>query len=384
MPGYCRDLRNRRTQPYSGSNPIQARWRHPDDPRVRRDRSFATKREARTWIAEQDTDAKRGVWRDPLAGRETLKVISDQWWEATKRTLSPKTREGYQSMLRCHILPAFGERRVVGIDAADIQSYANGLSDRRSAKSVKSVLMLLTAIMDFAVRRRFIAANPCAAIRRPSGRRQRKVKPLPHAELSLLAEAMPDPKSRAAVLVAGYCGLRAGEVWALRRNDVLQRRLRVDEKIAEVKVSAHDHDYTVLPNGLAIGPTKTYSDEPVAMPEFVARALADLIDDTMADDAFIFTDLAGGPIRQSNWYPRVYKPTLRTTLAPAYHAVTFHDLRHTCAAYLIEKNIHPKVIQQQMRHSTITTTMDVYGHLFPDGLDAVADALDAGYRQGLS
>ena len=74
MPGYCRDLRNRRTQPYSGPNPIQARWRHPDDPRVRRERSFATKREARGWIAEQDTDSKRGVWTDPNLGG------SEQGW----------------------------------------------------------------------------------------------------------------------------------------------------------------------------------------------------------------------------------------------------------------------------------------------------------------
>jgi hypothetical protein len=179
MPGYCRDLRNRRTQPYNGPKPIQARWRHPDDPRVSRERSFATKREARAWIAEQDTDAKRGVWTDPNLGRETVAAIAEQWWEATNRTLAPKTRDGYQSMLRCHILPEFGERRVAGVDAADVQKYANALGDRRSAKSVKNVLMLLTAIFDFAVRRRFIATNPCASVRRPTGRRQSRRPPRP-------------------------------------------------------------------------------------------------------------------------------------------------------------------------------------------------------------
>ena len=72
----------------------------------------------------------------------------------------------------------------------------------------------------------------------------------------------------------------------------------------------------------------------------------------MAADAFLFTDRVGGPIRQSNWYFRVYRPVLRATLPQQYHHVTFHDLRHTCAAYLIEHGFHPKVIQQQMRHST--------------------------------
>ena len=94
MPGYCRDLRNRKTQPYSGPNPIQARWRHPEDPRVRRERSFATKREAREWLAAQDTDAKRGVWTDPLAGRETVEVIAKLWQEATRHQIGPKTPRG--------------------------------------------------------------------------------------------------------------------------------------------------------------------------------------------------------------------------------------------------------------------------------------------------
>lgn len=383
MPGYCRDLRNRRTQPYSGPNPIQARWRHPDDPRVRRERSFATKRLAREWIAEQDTDANRGVWQDPHAGRETLAATVELWKEAVRYQLAPKSRQGYNSLLRVHLLPEFGERRLAGIDAADVQRYVNRLADRRSPKTTNHVIMLLKLIMDFAVRRRFIAANPCAAVRLPTVRRQRKVTPLPHAELSLLADAMPDPRMRAAILVAGYCGLRAGEVWALRRNDVLLRRLRVDEKVTEAPVAARDVEYTVLPNGLAIGPTKTYSDEPVAMPAFVAEALAGIIEPGMAQDAFLFTDESGcWPIRHTNFYRRVFKPTLEASLPPTYHGLNFHGLRHTCAAYLIDEGFHPQVIKVQMRHSTIKTTMDVYGHLFPDGLDAVADALDMGYRQG--
>ncbi len=382
MPGYCRDLRNRKTQPYSGPNPIQARWRHPEDPRVRRERSFATKREAREWLGAQDTDAKRGVWTDPLAGRETVEVIAKLWQEATRHQIGPKTREGYASILRAHIEPEFGPRRISGIDAADIQRFANKLADRRSSKTARNVIVVLSAILDFAVVRKYIATNPCSVVRLRSGRRQRKIMPLPHTELSALAEAMPDAQSRAAVLVAGYCGLRAGEVWALRKNDVMLRRLRVDEKITEADVAARDADYTVLPNGLAIGPTKTYSDEPVAMPGFVADALAGIIDPDAPTDSFVFTDTEGGAMRQTNWYGRVYRPTLRRTLPEDYHGFTFHDLRHTCAAYMIEHGFHPKVIQQQMRHRSIQTTMDIYGHLFPDGLDAVADAMEAGYRKG--
>ena len=56
--------------------------------------------------------------------------------------------------------------------------------------------------------------------------------------------------------------------------------------------------------------------------------------------------------------------------------IRFHDLRHSHAAVLIATGQHPKVIQERLRHASITTALDVYGHLF-DGIDrAAADAID--------
>jgi Phage integrase family len=51
----------------------------------------------------------------------------------------------------------------------------------------------------------------------------------------------------------------------------------------------------------------------------------------------------------------------------------FHSLRHTCGAWLAMNGAHPKAVQSVMRHSTITLTMDTYGHLFP-GQDAATVA----------
>ncbi|HVL38059.1 MAG TPA: tyrosine-type recombinase/integrase, partial [Fimbriimonadaceae bacterium] len=56
--------------------------------------------------------------------------------------------------------------------------------------------------------------------------------------------------------------------------------------------------------------------------------------------------------------------------------VRIHDLRQTCASLLFAQGAHPKAIQQHLGHSTISVTLDRYGHLFPDQQDQVADALD--------
>lgn len=59
----------------------------------------------------------------------------------------------------------------------------------------------------------------------------------------------------------------------------------------------------------------------------------------------------------------------------------FHDLRHTSVALAIASGAHPKAIQVRMGHSTITVTLDRYGHLFPELDEAIAVAFDQGWTQ---
>nr|WP_095972205.1 tyrosine-type recombinase/integrase [Rhodococcus erythropolis] len=56
-----------------------------------------------------------------------------------------------------------------------------------------------------------------------------------------------------------------------------------------------------------------------------------------------------------------------------------HDLRHTCAALLIAANVPTKAIQAHLGHSSFKVTMDIYGHLYENGNDAVTDAMGAAF-----
>jgi integrase len=389
MPGYVFDLRKRKTQPYKGNKPFQARWRHPHDPRKVENKSFALKKDAQLWISDRDGAALRGEWVDPSKRRHTFAVVAAEWQDS-REDVGPKTRVGHDSILKHHLLPEFGPRAIAGIDAADAQKLIKKLAKTHKPNTVRNVFAVLRMVLDFARLRGHIAANPLVSVERkltvklPRKPGQTKVNPLPHQELARLADAMPTPQDRAAVLVGGYCGLRGGEVWALKKNDVGIRRLRVDEKITEAEAKDDEPGYTILPNGLAIGPTKTYTDEPVAMPDVVAEALAAIIDPDALTDSFIFTDSIGGAVRHNNWYKRTFKPIVIATLAPEWHDLTFHHLRHACAALLIDAGAHPLDVKKQMRHSSIKMTMDTYGHLFPHKLDVLADALDAGYRKAVS
>ena len=84
-------------------------------------------------------------------------------------------------------------------------------------------------------------------------------------EVRALADAMPRPGDRLAVYVAAYCGLRAGELWAVTRKDVdlLHGTLAVERALKEINTSA-DQD-----KGLLVGPTKTHASRSMKLPAFL-------------------------------------------------------------------------------------------------------------------
>ena len=114
------------------------------------------------------------------------------------------------------------------------------------------------------------------------------------------------------------------------------------------------------------------------MPKVVAEALSDHMGrhpatyvTKMGD--LIFTAPDGGYIRRTNWRRRVWAPALeRASLS----GIRPHDLRHFGAAVAIAAGAHPKAIQERLGHAPITTTLNIYGALFPSLDEELAAKLD--------
>jgi len=53
------------------------------------------------------------------------------------------------------------------------------------------------------------------------------------------------------------------------------------------------------------------------------------------------------------------------------------DLRHTCAAVLLEQGVDPKFVSERLGHASVAATMDIYSHLLPDMQEKAALAIDA-------
>lgn len=178
------------------------------------------------------------------------------------------------------------------------------------------------------------------------------------------------PRFGVLVRFAAYTGLRAGEICALRAGRVDLRQGRVTVAASVTEVSGH---------GLIFSEPKTYERRSVTLPGFLVEQLEHRVSSDPL--AFVFPARDGGILHHKTFYRRVFKPAVHAAGLP--DRVRFHDLRHTCASLCIALGAHPKAIQERLGHSSITVTLDRYGHLFPKLDEALTNRLDQLGRQAV-
>lgn len=159
-----------------------------------------------------------------------------------------------------------------------------------------------------------------------------------------------------------YTGLRWGEMAALRVRDIdpLRRRMHIARSVTE-------------DNGrLVWDTTKTGKGRTVPLPRFLAEQITTSFAGKGPDD-LVFQGTRGGVLRNGNFNRRTFGPA---AIAIGEPQLPPHGLRHTAASLAIAAGGNVKVVQQMLGHATASMTLDLYGHLFPDQLDNVADRLD--------
>jgi integrase len=213
------------------------------------------------------------------------------------------------------------------------------------------------------VKDRRLSSNVARGVKMP-----RKVKKehiyLTHQQVhDLAAEA----KHAILVLVLAYTGLRWGEVTALRVKDVNPMRRRLNVVLNAVVVGSK----------IEVSTPKTHKKRTVPFPAFLAEALVVQIAGKHPDDLlFPGSDgkymKRGGTSQTGNgWFVNALRRA-------GLQRMTVHDLRHTAASLAISAGANVKSVQAMLGHASATMTLDTYADLFPDDLDAVAVAVDAG------
>ncbi|MCA1710722.1 MAG: site-specific integrase [Actinobacteria bacterium] len=165
------------------------------------------------------------------------------------------------------------------------------------------------------------------------------------------------------LLTAAGTGMRWGELAGLRvdRLDLLRRRLHVTQTLVDVR------------GQLSFGePKSAQSRRFISLPPTLVTALATHLEGHRSE--LVFTSENGDPLRRSNFYHRMWRPTCAAAgLVPSPR---FHDLRHSHVAMLIAAGVPMKAIQHRLGHGSIVMTMDAYGHLLPDIDEKLLEGLE--------
>ncbi len=301
-----------------------------------------------------------GSYVDPARSRVTVAAWSATWLEAQAH-LKPSTRARYEGIMGRHILPAWGVIPLSSVAHSDVAAWTTKLSaDGLAGSTVRYVHRVFSLILEHAVRDGRLARNPATGVRMPRARTPEK-RFLTHAQVATLADAAGN--QRLVILVLAYCGLRWGEMAALRvvRLDLTRRRMDVAESVTEVRGT------------LTWGLPKNHQQRSVPVPRFLVDALAEQVAGKASDD-LVFTTVRGAALRNLNFRRDVFD---RAAITAGLDGLTPHELRHTAASLAVSAGANVKSIQRMLGHASAAMTLDVYSGLFDDDLDAVADRMDA-------
>ena len=319
-----------------------------------------TKRHARKLLNERLARVQREEYV------QTRKIpfaqLADAWLvkEITPRVKS-QTVENYERQVRNHLLPAFGALEVGNITPEDIQGFmAQKIADGVAVTSVRAYVARLKGIFSKGVEWGYLRRSPTDITLRYPKENRKKLDPLSPSEVRVLLKHTPQ-RWYALISMAIWTGMRMGELQAAKWDnlDWSGQQYHVRETLTRAQsFSTPKTQGSIAPVFVSPWLLEVLQEHRRRQAEYQLSRGAQFVDQDL-----MFTTAKGSPIHHHQLRCDTFKRILREA---GLRDVRFHDLRHTCATLMIANNENIKFIQRQMRHTSIQTTMDVYGHLLPE------------------
>jgi integrase len=359
------------------------------------DKATGKRKVATTTVRGSRRDAERelrhllhtldvGTHVDPT--RMTVREWLTSWLAAVREEVAPKTHERYAEIVEGFLAPALGALAMSKLAPSHIQrAYTDWATGGRrdgkkgglSPQTRRHIHRILKSALARAVEQAVIVRNPADAFKKRLPKVERRLMATLSAEQSpALLAAIRVHEVYYPTLIALSTGMRRGEILALRWQSVDLDRgvVHVVESLEQTKAA------------LRFKAPKTDRARAITLPAFAVDELTRLkreqaegllaIGVRQAGDTLVCARRDGSP-----WPPRLLtKAFSRVMGSMNTAAIRFHDLRHSHATQLLAAGVHPKVVQERLGHSTITTTLDLYSHVAETIQVDAAHRLDAVFR----
>jgi integrase len=315
-------------------------------------RTFSRKVDAQRWIDETTASIVTGQYVDPKTARTTVEQWCATWLEGYK-----SRRPGTVKMARVHIAHInmeFGSQRIGDVRPSQVRAWTARMTTEGRAKSyVYAIYRRLAQIMGDAVQDGIIPRSPCSRKTSPGAGSQRPYVATTE-QVWALHDAMPE-HLRSAILLGAFAGLRTSETCALRIADVDFMRGIVSPSIQ-----------------WPADPVKSETSRtPVPIPRLLALELSAAV--KRWQGVTVVADDVGRPC--SPWELQRAMRTARAKVDGLPEGFRYHDLRHYFASLLITSGADVKVVQKRLRHASAMTTLNTYGHMWPDADESTRVAI---------
>ena len=268
------------------------------------------------------------------------------------------TQKHRRFMLKKHLLPRLGDRQLSEVTRQEIQTYVAQLTQSGYApKSIDHVHDVLSAVLRTAVKWGHLPENPARGVDLPTVRCIRPKWALTTSQAAGLLNALP-ALPRTMVGLALLCGLRRGELFALRWKDIDE-----DARLLTVREAVYDGTFSP--------PKTTAGSRRIPLSDMAQQLIVEwkALAKNTAPDALVFSTRRGKPISPNNVLRRSIFPTCEQLQLPHTTWLTF---RRTYSSWSHDKGVPGKVIAQLMGHSNVDTTLNVYTQVLDGSMrDAV-------------
>lgn len=275
------------------------------------------------------------------------KNILLRWIEEKKMEVRNSTIQNYLQNINSWIIPKLGDYDVKEITRNNLQNFILEFSSNHKRNTVINIIKPLSESLKWAEENSFIDCNPWKNIKIPKDFSEKEIEIFTKEEIIMLLRAKHYKQIKKDMIVLGYrTGMRIGEILTLRWEDI-----NFNDKFLTVKrtLSGYRNNKPEITE-----PKTRKSKRRIDLDKITVEMLSCRCD---VKEGYVFCKNDGSIYsRQAINLPRMCKSV-------GIEPRSFHALRHTHATVLLAAGVHPKIVQERLGHTQISTTMDTYSHL---------------------
>jgi len=331
---------------------------------------FSSQRKAMLHMAKTEVAIAEGTF---FTQQIKFSEVVQRWQRNNEIRIRKSTRNKYNTNLKVHLIPWFGERNISEIKPTDIEDYYYykifESHKTLSPNTIRDQHKMLKVIFKEAMKMKILESNPLDIVTPPRPNKPR-VNYWDEEESKSFLDLAKTERLYPVFLIALTTGMRKAEILGLRWRDIDIKSKTISvrqtlNRAGEVEEAKSSSSYR------SINVSNKVIDELLSWKQRQDRE-REHYNEEYREPNLVITSLKGTPYSDSN-VNRVWFRLLEKSGLPK---IRFHDLRHTHATLLLKEGIHPKIVSERLGHSKISVTLDIYSHIIKGIQEVAAEAID--------